>query len=89
MLLETFQGDSRELQGYLKEVQILFHGSFKEDVLRKFHGCLKKYQVCIKKISRKVSSKFCFVILLLHESHRSFPSRGRACFLFISKDFLS
>ena len=42
--------DSRELQGYLKEVQILFHGSFKADVLQKFHGCLKKVPSVFKKI---------------------------------------
>ena len=33
----TVKGDSRELQGYLKEVQRVFQGSFKEDsrVLKK------------------------------------------------------
>ena len=38
LFLETFNGDSRGLQGYLKEVQRMFQGSFK-DVLRKFQGC--------------------------------------------------
>ena len=27
---DTFKGDSRELQGYLKEVQRVFQGSFKK-----------------------------------------------------------
>ena len=29
VLLETYKGDLRELQGYLKEIQRLFPGSFK------------------------------------------------------------
>ena len=41
MARETFKGDSRELLSYLKEVQRLFLGSFK-DVLGKFQGCLNK-----------------------------------------------
>ena len=41
MLRETFRWDSTELQGYLKEVQMVFKGRFK-DILRKFKGCLKK-----------------------------------------------
>ena len=49
---------------------------FKESVKcvsRKYH---KKYPGCFK----KVSIKFCFAFLLLHGSHRSYPSRRRACF---------
>ena len=38
---------------------------------------LKKFQGCFK----NVSMKFCFVIFLLHGSHRSYPSRGRACLI--------
>ena len=41
MLRKTFKGDSRKLQGYLKEVQRMFQGSFK-DILRNFKGCLEK-----------------------------------------------
>ena len=28
---------------------------------------------------KNISMKFCFTILILHGSHRSYPSRGRAC----------
>ena len=45
MFQETLNGDSRELQRFLKEIQWAFKGTFKavkEDVLRKFPACLKK-----------------------------------------------
>ena len=29
MFLETFKGDPSELEGYLKEVQMVFEGNFK------------------------------------------------------------
>ena len=82
MFQETFKGGSREVQGHLKEVRMVFQGSFKVvsktfqesfiGVSRKFQ---KKFQGCIK----KVLIEFCFAILLLHGSHRSYPSRRRAC----------
>ena len=37
----------------------------------------RKFQECFK----NVLMKFCFMILLLHGSHRSYPRRRRACFL--------
>ena len=55
MFLETFLGDSRELQGYLVSkrssmgVSMEFKGSFK-DILRKFQGCRKR--VCLKKFKK-------------------------------------
>ena len=49
MFQETFEGDSRELQWYLKENQRCF-----KDVFRKFQGCLRKFsrefQGCLKKV---------------------------------------
>ena len=65
-------------------------------VSRQFHRCFKKvlrvFRESVKCVSRKfyekfqgyfknISMKFCFVILLLHGSHRSYPSRSRTCFL--------
>ena len=58
--VETFKGVSR----YLKEVQRVFQGGFR-DVLRKFQGCLKKvssvFQENFIKSFKGVSS---FAILL-------------------------
>ena len=59
-----------------------FYGSFK-DISRKFQGCLKKCKLCFKKISRGFQEcfmKFCFAILLLSKSLRSYRSKRRACF---------
>ena len=72
----------RSSKGFSRECQ----GSFK-DILRKFQGCLKKSVKCVsRKFQKKlqgcfenVSMKFCYVILLLHGSHRSYLTRGRAC----------
>ena len=36
----------------------------------------KKFQGCFK----NVSMKFCFAIVFSHVSHRSYPSRRRACY---------
>ena len=58
----------------------IFQESFKT-VLSEFNR--KKFQKCLKNISMRV----CFVILLLHGSHRSYPSRRRPCY-FGSKNFL-
>ena len=84
MFLDTFKGDSRAselskislevFQGSLRQFQRCFREvsrAFKERVKCvsiKFQGCLKN-----------VLMKLCFVILLLHVSHRSYPSRRRAC----------
>ena len=86
--LRLFNGDYRELQGYLKEVQEVFQGSFKTvSKTRKFQGCLKKvsrgFQEIIKKKDqgcfKNVTIQFCFPILFLHGTHRSYLTRGRAC----------
>ena len=78
MFEKSFNGESRELQGYLRGVQRLFQGvsrqfqgSF-EKVLRQFRGFIMFF--------KNVSMKFCFATLLWHESHRSYLSRRRACF---------
>ena len=62
-----------EFQRRVKKVSRVFKESVR-CVSRKFH---KKSQGCFK----NVSMKFCFSILLLHGSHRSYPSRRRACLL--------
>ena len=65
---------------------MLFLGSLKV-VLRKFQGCLKKVSSVSKKISLKVSRIYqeslneVSIAISLHESHRSYPSRRRACYL--------
>ena len=63
-----FKGVLRQFQRRFKEVSRVFKESVK-CVSKKFQGCFKN-----------VLMKFCFAILLLHGSHRSYPSRRRACF---------
>ena len=41
MFPDTFKGDSRELQGYIKEIHMVSQVGFK-DILRKFQVCLNK-----------------------------------------------
>ena len=65
--------DPQKVIGIIRE----FQGSFK-DVLRKFQGCFKK----ILRVFQKCSNEVCFLISLLHGSHRSYPSRRRACSTF-------
>ena len=76
------KSDSRELQGYLKEVQRVFQGTFKA-ILWKFKGCLKKvssvfrenFKQSFKGVSKMVNEVlFCYFVL--HGSHRSFPKEG-------------
>ena len=55
----------------------MFLGSFKESVSVLQDNLKKKLQGCFK----NVSMKFCLTKLLLHGSHRSYPSRRRACSL--------
>ena len=89
-----FLGDSRKVQWPLKEIQRVVYGSFKA-VSRQFQRHIKKvskvFKGRVKCVSRKLkkklqvffkecSMKFCFAILILHGSHRSYPSRRRACF---------
>ena len=71
----------------LKRVSREFQGSFK-DILRKFPRCFREessvFQENLKKktssVFQRVLTKFCFAILILHGSHRSYSSRRRACF---------
>ena len=73
MFLDTFKGDSRMLQGYLKYVPRVFQGNFMA-VSKTYQGCLKKVSSVFQENFKKtflgcfqnVSIKFCFVILLLH-----------------------
>ena len=80
VFLETFNDDSRELQGHPKEVQSVLQGSF-IDILRNFQGCLNKVSSVFQEHLKKVERVFqeCFAILFLHGSHRSYPIRRRAC----------
>ena len=81
-------------QRYLNEVQSVFQGIFK-DVLRNFQGCVEKVSSVFQENFNKkfqgrfknVSMKFCFAILFSHGSHRSYPSRRRACFIQGQTDF--
>ena len=64
-----FKGVSRKIVGvlmYLKEVQMVFQGGFRE-VLRKFQGGLKKVSSVFQENFKKTFQgcfKFCFAILL-------------------------
>ena len=56
MFLDSLKGDSRELQGYIKEVQGMFKGSFNavsKSFKGSFKGVYRKCQVCFKKISKE------------------------------------
>ena len=48
---------------------------------RQFQNCFKDFLTKIQGCFKNVSMRFCFAILLLHGSHRSYPSRRRACLL--------
>ena len=85
---ESFKVVSRIFQGCFKKVSWVIHESFKEEeVSRMFQGFFIIFKgiprVCqwrFKEVSRKLSRCFkkCF---MLHGTHRSFPSRRRACSL--------
>ena len=66
-----FKGTSRQFQKRFKQVSRVFEESIK-CVSRKSK---KKLQGCFKNVSRKC----CFVSLLLHGSHHSYPSRRWNC----------
>ena len=65
MGIGSFKYALRKFQGWLKKVSSVF----RENVTKSFKG-----------VSKKFLSSFVFAILLLHGSHRSYPSRRRACF---------
>ena len=80
MFQEIFWGTSREVsKRKSKGVSRHFQRRFKEvsRVLASVKCVSRKFQWCFKNILMK----FCFAILLLHGSHRSYPSRRRVCFL--------
>ena len=56
-----FKIDSREIQGYLKEVQRVFQGSFKA-VSKPFYGSIRGVKCVLRKFQKKVSRVFqeCF-----------------------------
>ena len=46
----------------------------------RFSGKLYRYFLSGSRCFKSAFRKFCFVILLLHDTHRSYPNRRRACF---------
>ena len=70
ILQEYFKGSSRKYQR-------VFHKSFKVGVSWNFHDYF------LIMLWKCVSSKFCFAILLLPDSHRRYRSRVWACFIFV------
>ena len=59
MFLETFNGDSREFQGYLKEVQSVFQVSFKAV------SNMLEVSLAFKESAKCVSREFqCFNVVL-------------------------
>ena len=72
MFLRRLKGVSRQSQRHSKEVSRVFKESVK--------CVLRNFKQKVSRVFQNVSIKFCFAILFLHESHRSYPSRRRACF---------
>ena len=67
MFLDTFKGDSRQLQGYLKEVQRVFRESFKEGsrVFKESVKCVsRKFQRCFMNVLIKFLRFFCCMDLI-------------------------
>ena len=84
----SFKCVSKKIEGYSERhlkvilIQRVFLGSFKgvKGSFKKVSSvCLGKFQEMFQGFFNNVSLKFCFVILLLHSTHRSYPSRRRAC----------
>ena len=65
---ESFKWVSKVFKGSLMGVSKMVPSVFQENFNKKFQGRFKN-----------VSMKFCFAILFSHGSHRSYPSRRRAC----------
>ena len=85
-----FKEVSRVFQGGFKGASRKCQGCFmKVSGRRKFQGCLMifkdvplVFQRCLQEVSRKLSR--CFnKSFMLHGTHRSFPSRKRACLLIL------
>ena len=72
VFLRRLKGVSRQSQRHSKEVSRVFKESVK--------CVLRNFKQKVSRVFQNVSIKFCFAILFLHESHRSYPSRRRACF---------
>ena len=92
MFKESFEGVSRKFEGYFKKVSKMFQGRLKGvsrqfQRLSKVSGVLKVSVKCVFRNLKKkcegcfknVSMKFCFAILFLYGSHRSYPSRQKEC----------
>ena len=73
VFLRRLKGVSRQSQRHSKEVSRVFKESVK--------CVLRNFKQKVSRVFQNVSIKFCFAILFLHESHRSYPSKRRACFL--------
>ena len=74
-----FQGGSRKFQWPFKQVLRRFQESVK-DVLRVFLGSLNGSSRVFQGSFKKMFKVF-QISLMLHVTHRSYPSRRRACFL--------
>ena len=87
VFLDNFKGAWKVSKWSSKGVSREFRGSFK-DILRVSKESIK----CVSRIFQKkcqrcfknVSMKFCFSILLVLGSHRSYLNRRRACFFWFS-----
>ena len=66
---------------YLKEVQKCFKWVSRQFPKRKFQ---EYFISTVFQENLNVSMKFCFAIFFSHGSHRSYPSRRRACFYVIA-----
>ena len=85
-----FEGVLRVLQENFKVVSMMFQGCFmkvsRKKNFKEFQGCFmifkgvsRVFQRCFKEVSRKLS-RFLKKSFMLYGTHRSFPSRKRACF---------
>ena len=72
MFLNAFKGYSRELQGYLKEVQWAFQGSFK--AVSKMLEVSRDFKESVRCVSRKL-----FYTLVFFRQNRSSSPNFRAC----------
>ena len=71
----VIQGSFKVIYKMIKGVSSEFQVSF-QNCLRKFQGYLVS---SVFQENLNISIKFCFAIFFSHGSHRSYPSRRRAC----------